>query len=100
MKEQKNKTFLQRLDEKKKQLPPWKGNRLEQSTAGTTLKEWTAQLDGLFDYLLTELDPYQRVLHAISFDGNTISCGCREVPLSSEGKKADLKAIPLFNFLL
>jgi glycerate-2-kinase len=86
MKEQRNNSFLQRIGERKKQCPPWQGNTLAQSTKPNSLKEWIDQLDGLFDYLLSELDPYQRVLHAISFDGKNISCGGREVTLSSEGK--------------
>ena len=86
MQEQKDNSFLQRIGERKKQFPAWQGNTLARSTKLNSLKDWIAQLDGLFDYLLSELDPYQRVLHAISFDGNTISCGGREVTLGSEGK--------------
>jgi glycerate-2-kinase len=86
MKEQRNNSFLQRILEKKKQCPLWQGNRLGQSKAGTTLSEWTAHLDHLFDYLLSELDPYQRVLHAISFDGTAVTCGGHKIPLSSEGR--------------
>lgn len=86
MKEEKKNSFLQRLGEKKKQCPPWQGDRLDQRKAVTLLSGWTAHLDNLFDYLLLELDPYQRVLHAISFDGTTVSCGGRKVFLSSEGR--------------
>ena len=86
MQEQKDNSFLQRIRERKKQCPSWQGNTVDRRTKPNTLKEWVAQLDGLFDYLLSELDPYQGVLHAISFDGNKISCGGREVALSSEGK--------------
>ena len=86
MNEQKDNSFLQRIGERKKQFPAWQGNTLARSTKPNILKDWIAQLDGLFDYLLSELDPYQRVLHAISFDGHTISCGGREVTLSSKGK--------------
>ena len=74
MKEQRNNSFLQRIGERKKQCPPWQGNTLAQSTEPNSLKEWIDQLDELFDYLLSELDPYQRVLHAISFDGNKYTC--------------------------
>jgi glycerate-2-kinase len=86
MQEQKDNSFLQRMLARKKQCPPWQGNKLVRNAPSTALKEWIAQLDGLFDYLLSELDPYQRVLQAISFDGNHISCGGREVTLSSDGK--------------
>ena len=86
MNEQNNNSFLQRLGERKKQCPPWQGNTLARSTKSQLLKDWVAKLDGLFDYLLSELDPYQRVLKAISFDGNIISCGGREVTLSRQGK--------------
>ncbi|MDX1779276.1 MAG: DUF4147 domain-containing protein, partial [Thermodesulfobacteriota bacterium] len=86
MKEEKDNSFLQRIHKEKKQCPPWQGNRLDESKAGTTLNDWTVYLNQLFDYLLSELDPYQRVLHAISFDGSTVSCGGREASLPSQGK--------------
>jgi glycerate-2-kinase len=86
MKEEKHNSFLQRIYKEKKQCPPWQGNILGRSRVGTLLSGWTASLDQLFDYLLSELDPYQRVLQAISFDGSTVSCGGREVSLSSQGK--------------
>jgi len=86
MKKERKNTFLKRISEKKKPCPPWQGDRLDQSNAGTILSGWTAHLDNLFDYLLSELDPYQRVLHAISFDGTTVSCGGRKTSLSSQGR--------------
>jgi glycerate-2-kinase len=86
MQEQKDNAFLQRMLERKKQYLPWQGNRVVRSTSSTALKEWIVQLDGLFDYLLSELDPYQGVLHAISFDGNKISCGGREAALNKESR--------------
>ncbi len=86
MQEQKDNSFLQRMLTRKTQCPPWQGKTLVRNAPSTALKEWIAQLDGLFDYLLSELDPYQGVLHAISFDGNTIYCGGREAALSSDGK--------------
>jgi len=86
MQEQKDNSFLERMLTRKKQCPPWQGSTLVDDSPHAALKEWHLHLDRLFDYLLSELDPYQGVLHAISFDSNKISCGGREAALSSEGK--------------
>ena len=86
MQEQKDNSFLERMLTRKKQCPPWQGNTRVDASPHAALKAWHLHLDRLFDYLLSELDPYQRVLQAISFDGNNISCGGREAALSSDGK--------------
>ena len=86
MQEQQDNSFLQRMLKRKQLCPPWQGNTLADDSPHMALQEWHLHLDGLFDYLISELDPYQRVLQAISFDGNKISCGGREVALSSDGK--------------
>ena len=86
MKGQPDNLFLERMRERKKQSPPWQGNTLTAGSTPSSLREWNARLDMLFDYLLSELDPYQRVLRAVSFDGSTISCGGGMVSLGSDGK--------------
>jgi glycerate-2-kinase len=86
MQEQNDSPFLVRMLTRKKQCPPWQGNTRVDASPHAALKEWHLHLDRLFDYLLAELDPYQRVVQAISFDGNNISCSGREVALSSDGK--------------
>ena len=79
-------SFLQRLIDKKSQSPPWQGDKLDSGSSTSKLKELRSKLDELFDYLLTELDPYQRVLKSISFDGTKVRCGGSEVNLRNEGR--------------
>lgn len=79
-------SFLQRIIEKKKTCTPWQGDTLDPSAPTGKLKEWRNRLDGLFDHLLSELDPYQRVLKSISFDDRNVCCGGGEVSLKNEGR--------------
>jgi glycerate-2-kinase len=86
MEEHAQKSFLQRIVDKKKLCPPWQGHKLTQGSNISKLKKWSTKLDGLFDYVLSELDPYRRVLKSISFDGKKVLCGGLEISLKDESK--------------
>lgn len=79
-------SILQKLNNKKSNCPPWQGHTITPGSDGSYLKVTRTNLDGLFDHVLTELDPYNRVLNSISFDGRTVSCGGVEKALEKEGK--------------
>lgn len=79
-------SFLQRIIDKKSQCPPWQGDRLDLAASPGPLKEMGSKLDGLFDCLLSELDPYQRVLQSIAFDGKKVRCGGSEATLGDGGR--------------
>ena len=83
-KENVRKSFLQRMINKKSQCPPWQGHKLGQDSNISKLKTLKNNLDGLFDNVLSELDPYKRVLKSISFDGKKVCCGGREIPIKDE----------------
>jgi len=70
--------------DKKSLYPPWQGHRLEQDSNISKLRTLKSNLDGLFDHVLSELDPYIRVLQSISFDSEKVCCGGREIPLKDE----------------
>ena len=78
--------FIQRLTGKKKHPSPWQGDRIKFGSDTLELRKLRKNLDGLFDHLLSELDPYQRVLNAISFDGKRVRCGGSELPLKNKGR--------------
>jgi glycerate-2-kinase len=86
MKEPALKPFEHRIADRKKQSPPWQGDTLLDVSPHVALKEWRVYLDRLFDYLLAELDPYQRVLQSITFDGKKVCCSGHEVSLEHKGK--------------
>ncbi|MBE9521796.1 MAG: DUF4147 domain-containing protein [Proteobacteria bacterium] len=79
-------SFLQRIIDKKSKCPPWQGDKLDKGAPTGKLKELRSRLDRLFDHLLSELDPYQRVLKSISFDGSKVRCGGSEAILKNEGR--------------
>jgi glycerate-2-kinase len=79
-------SFLKRVNERKAKLPDWQGHRLGSDLDATGLSELQKWLDEVFDHLLSELDPYQRVLNSISFDGKRVSCGGVEETLEHEGR--------------
>jgi len=83
-KENVQKSFLQRMINKKSQCPPWQGHKLGQDSNISKLRTLKSKLDGLFDNVLSELDPYRRVLKSISFDGKKVCCGGLEIPLKDE----------------
>jgi len=85
MGENSQKSFLQRMVSKKKQCSPWQGHRIEAGSNTSELNKLRSHLDGLFDLVLSELDPYRRVLNSISFDGEKVCCGGCVVTLADEG---------------
>lgn len=85
MEERAQKSFLQRMAVKKRQCPPWQGHKLEHRSNISELKTLNNKLDGLFDQVLTELDPYRRVLKSISLDGKKVHCGGCEMILDDKG---------------
>ena len=84
MKEENAQSFLQRMINKKSQCSPWQGHKLGQDSHISKLRTLKSKLDGLFDNVLSELDPYRRVLKSISFDGKKVCCGGREISLKDE----------------
>lgn len=86
MEDNAQKSFLQRMIGKREECPPWQGRKLKQGAAISELKTLGNKLDGLFDHVLSELDPYKRVLKSISFDGKKVCCGGCEVILGDEGR--------------
>ncbi|MCK5423651.1 MAG: DUF4147 domain-containing protein, partial [Deltaproteobacteria bacterium] len=86
MKKEVKESFLKRVNERKGKLPAWQGHRLGSDWNATRLSELQNWLDEVFDHLLSELDPYQRVLNSISFDGKRVSCGGVEATLEHEGR--------------
>ncbi len=86
MQKEPQESFLKRLIEKKSKCPPWQGDKLDPHSSTNELKELRSRLDGLFDHLLSDLDPYQRVLKSISFDDSKVRCGGSEAILKNEGK--------------
>jgi glycerate-2-kinase len=86
MEESLTNSFLKKLNNKKSACPPWQGHTIASGSNDRALKMTRTNLDGLFDHVLTELDPYNRVLNSISFDGRTVRCGGVEKALEKEGK--------------
>ena len=78
------KSFLQRMISKKRRCPLWQAYKLEQGLNTGKLRKMRSSLDGLFDHVLSELDPYRRVLKSISFDSNKVCCGGSEIPLDDK----------------
>jgi glycerate-2-kinase len=77
---------LRRLVDKKKRCPSWQGERIDPDSPPVQLRKLRERLNGLFDHLLSELDPYQGVRKAIEYDGNRVCCGGEEAMLEDEGR--------------
>jgi len=80
------KSFLQRIGDGKRRCASWKGQTLTYSSDIGPLRKVRHTLEALFDHILTELDPYRRVLQSVSFDGEKVRCGSYEVSLEKKGK--------------
>jgi len=86
MKENLKKSFLQRIVSKGRYSSLWQAYKLEKGLNINRLKKMRTTLDGLFDHVLSELDPYRRVLKSISFDGKKVCCVGREISLNDKGR--------------
>jgi glycerate 2-kinase len=85
MEENSQKSFLQRMVGRKRQCPAWHGHKIVQGSNTSKLRALRSKLDRLFDHVISELDPYRRVLNTISFDGKKVCCGGCEATLGDKG---------------